>query len=122
MKSLNREKREQYEQGGLQGTLRFTEGLFFLHGSRFPPWRGGETLLGLFLEPHWNYKGHSVFRGERENSLFVENLLGTLRFFAIFACFAVKFRFRNMNREQRERREQRKTERTNFRGFRAFRG
>ena len=37
------------------------------------------------------YKGHSVFRGERENSLFVENLLGTLRFFAIFACFAVRF-------------------------------
>ena len=37
------------------------------------------------------YKGHSVFRGERENSLFVENLLATLPFlFAVFAYFAVK--------------------------------
>ena len=38
------------------------------------------------------YKGHSVFRGERENSLFVENLLATLPFlFAVFAYFAVRF-------------------------------
>ncbi|HPB55750.1 MAG TPA: hypothetical protein PLB68_07315, partial [Candidatus Aminicenantes bacterium] len=57
----NREQREQYEQGRLQGTLLFTEGLFFLHGSQFPPWRRGETLLGLFPEPLRIYRGHSLF-------------------------------------------------------------
>ena len=70
---MNREQREQYEQGGLQGTLLFTEGLFFLNGSRFPPWRGGET---------------SPWTLPRTAS----DLQGTLPIlFAIFAPFAVKF-------------------------------
>ena len=55
---MNREQRERREQGetdytnfrsfrvfhgSLLGTLHFTEGHFFLHGSLFPPWRGGEA-------------------------------------------------------------------------------
>ena len=80
LNAMNREQRERYEQRLLLSRL----SVHSLEGR-------GTLLLGLFLEPHWNYKGHSVFRGERENSLFVENLLGTLRFFAIFACFAVRF-------------------------------
>ena len=43
MNREQRERRERYEQGGLQGTLLFTEGLFFLHGSRFPLLRDGEN-------------------------------------------------------------------------------
>ena len=69
---MNREQREQYEQGGLQGTLLFTEGLFFLNGSRFPPWRGGETSP-------WTLPRTAL------------NLQGTLPFlFAYFAPFAVR--------------------------------
>ena len=80
---MNREQRERYEQGGLQGTLLFTEGLFFLHGSRFPPWRGGETFS---LDSTLNR-----FKSTRDTPFFVRQ-------------GALYFNF--LNREQRERREQ----------------
>ena len=105
---MKREQREQYEQGGLQGTLLFTEGLFFLNGSRFPPWRGGET---------------SPWTLPRTAS----DLQGTLPFlFAIFAPFAViitmdtPFEFHEPRTPRRAR--TRKAGHTTFRGFRAFRG
>ena len=72
---MNREQREQYEQGFL---LPSPLSVPTLEGR-------GKLLLGLFLEPLRGYRGHSLLvRGE--------NLLETLpSLFAIFACFAVRF-------------------------------
>ena len=47
---MNREQREQYEQGPLLPSRRSV-----------PTLEGrGNLLLGLFLEPLWSYKGHSI--------------------------------------------------------------
>ena len=106
---MNREQRERHEQGEtdyttfavfayftvkIQGTLHFTEGHFFLHGSRFPPWKStGDTPFFLLLNTGETPRRIRHPRGGKILPEATSCLLGTLRLrqtFAVFAHFAVK--------------------------------
>ena len=106
---MNREQRERHEQGetdftnfrsfrvfhgSLLGTLHFTEGHFFLHGSRFPPWKStGDTPFFLLLNTGETPRRIRHPRGGKILPEATSCLLGTLRLrqtFAVFAYFAVK--------------------------------
>ena len=94
---MNREQRERREQGEtdyttfavfayftvkIQGTLHFTEGHFFLHGSRFPPWKStGDTLFFLLLNTGETPRRIRHSRGGKILPEATSCLLGTLRFF-----------------------------------------
>ena len=69
---MNREQRERYEQRLLLSRL----SVHSLEGR-------GTLLLGLFLEPHWNYKGHSLLVRSKVSG-------DTPYLFAVFASFAVR--------------------------------
>ena len=94
---MNREQRERREQGetdftnfrsfrvfhgSLLGTLHFTEGHFFLHGSRFPPWKStGDTPFFLLLNTGETPRRIRHSRGGKILPEATSCLLGTLRFF-----------------------------------------
>ena len=79
-RNINREQRERYEQRLLLSRL----SVHSLEGR-------GTLLLGLFLEPHWNYKGHSLLVRSKVSG-------DTPYLFAVFASFAVEifWNFRNI--------------------------
>ena len=141
---MNREQRERREQGEtdyttfavfayftvkIQGTLHFTEGHFFLHGSRFPPWKStGDTPFFLLLNTGETPRRIRHPRGGKILPETASCLQGTLRLrqtFAVFAYFAVKNSFTYNRHSLLEHPNYKELTRdTPFfvRGFRAFRG